>query len=255
MPWVTDKNGEQQYKLSIYAKEELPTWSEIYDLFYTQKQFVYDPSSSDAEDLDLYWKIPKKKYLLAIVCNQFNKMLFEDDMKKDLMTFIHNEIRDDCIDVRFTCEPIDDYELPEDLKTIKEDYERFVTRWKKAIDDKFVGTNMAPPIYTFPLPTGATNPFIISKHPRVNVNNIHTRMCIVPILKFGRPGNDYSIAAPLPYEEWNKSDYNKIIEFMMQPFKEYFEGAGIGWKDQDGNLLEVDPLKRSCDGAGYDPAL
>lgn len=255
MPWVTDINGDRMYKLSIYAKEELPTWSEVYDLFYTQKQFVFDPNGPEASELDLYWKIQKRKYLLAIVCNQFNKMLFEDGMKKDLMTFIHNEIRDDCIDVRFTCEPIDDYELPEDLSTIQEDYERFVTRWKKAIDDKFVGTAMPPPIYTFPLPTGESNPFLISKHPRVDINTIHTKMCLVPILKFGRQGNDYSIAAPLPYEEWNEDDYNKIIDFMMRPFKEYFEGAGIGWKDKDGNLLEVDPLKRSCDGAGYDPAL
>lgn len=255
MPWKKDVNGEMKYHLSIYSKEELPTWSEVYEEFYLKNQFIYDPNGADALDLDLYWKIPKRKYLLAIVCNQFNKMLFEDGMRDKLLKFIRDNLRDDCVDVRFSCEPIDDYELPDDMNNVKEDYERFVTSWKKAIDDKFVGRTMAPPIYTFPLPTGVDNPFVISKHPRIDINTINTKMCIVPILKFSNPGNDYSIAAPLPYEEWNEDCYNKIIKFMMESFIDYFEGSGIGWKDSAGNLIETDPMKRSCDGAGYDPAL
>ena len=40
MPWITE-NGEKKYIPSAYAKEELPTWNELYNEFYKNQYYVY----------------------------------------------------------------------------------------------------------------------------------------------------------------------------------------------------------------------
>lgn len=254
MPWINDNNGDSKYKVSIYTKEELPTWAEVYEDFYLNKSFTYDPDDPTHQELDLYWNIPRRKYLLAIICNQFNKMLFEDGMLKDLVSLIDKDAWG-CTDVRFSCEPIEDYNPANAKGSIEEDYESFVIELKKMIDKTLLGSTLPPPIYTIPLPSGEVNPFITSKHQRIDVNTIDRKMCLVPIIKLHNIDIAPSIAAPLPYEEWNKDVYDKIIEFMMKPFKDYFEGSSVGWKDNDGNVIESEPMHRACNGVGYDPAL
>ena len=61
--------------MSIYCKDDLPTWHEIYYEFYLKDLFNYDCNDTE---LDLYWKIPHKKMIIGFVCNQLNKMIFED---------------------------------------------------------------------------------------------------------------------------------------------------------------------------------
>ncbi|MCM1220104.1 MAG: hypothetical protein NC548_37000, partial [Lachnospiraceae bacterium] len=65
MPWVLDENGNKKYTPSIYAKEELPTWNEFYNEFYKSGNYTYD-GGKDVFEIDPYWKIPRKKYLLAV---------------------------------------------------------------------------------------------------------------------------------------------------------------------------------------------
>lgn len=256
MPWKINKSGDKKYQVSMYAKEELPTWAEIYEEFYQKKSFVYDPKNKDHQELDLYWKIPKRKYILATVCNQFNKMIFEDGFKDDMIAMINKDIVSDCCDIRFSCEPIENFDPSgmhdDDIQT---NYDTFVDSWKNAIDSQFVGRHEAPPIYNIPLPSGEDNPFITSKHPRTNINTISTPLCLFPIIKLHNTGSEYSIFTPLPFKSDSCEDYNMIIAFMMSQFKDYFEGSDIGWKNSDGTVIESDPMKRSCDGAGYDPAL
>lgn len=232
MPWIITENGERKYSISIYAKEELPTWGEVYDDFYLKKSFIYDPV--EHQELDLYWKIPRRKYLLATVCNQFNKMLFENGIRKDLINFLNKkDICRNIEDIRFICETVESYDI---------EYE------------KFLGSDTAPPIYTFPLPSGLNNPFIISNHPRIDINTIDTEMMIVPIIKrCCDDKNDNFIYIPR-IDDWSKKDYEVIIDFMIRPFKTYFEGTRVGWKDEEDKLLQ-DLKNRNCNGVGYDPAL
>lgn len=65
--------------LSKYCKEELPTWDEIYNEFWINKIFVYDPNDPEHQVEDPYWKRPRRKILLMLICNQLNKMMEEDD--------------------------------------------------------------------------------------------------------------------------------------------------------------------------------
>lgn len=255
MPWINSGDEDSKYKVSIYTKEELPTWAEVYEDFYLNKSFTYDPHDPTHQEPDLYWKIPRRKYLLSIICNQFNKMLFEDGMLKDLVSFLDKDVLG-CTDVRFSCEPIENYNI--NNATFAEhvqNYESFIVECEKIIDKTLLGSTLPPPIYTIPLPTGEVNPFITSKHPRIDVNTIDRKMCLVPIIKLHSIDNENNIVTPLPYEEWNKDKYDKIIEFMMKPFRDYFEGSSVGWKDDSGNVITSEPVKRACNGVGYDPAL
>lgn len=222
MPWIVTENMERKYSISMYAKEELPTWGEVYEDFYLKKSFIYDPSNVEHQKLDLYWKIPRRKYLLAIVCNQFNKMLFENGIRKQLIEFLNeNSIYCDIEDVRFTCDLNDNID---NIIDVQKDY------------GKFIGTDIAPPIYTFPLPSGLNNPFIISNHPRIDINTVDRGMIIVPIIK--RSCDDNSIYIPHPYDNLSMKDHEMIIDFMIRPFKTYFEGIAVCWKDNDGNLIQ-----------------
>lgn len=137
MPWKIDNNGEQVYIASKYAKEELPTWAEIYEDFWLNENFAY--SEKEGNDKDLYWNIPYKKFILAISCNQLNKMIYEDkfDLSK-LNSLFTNRI----INAKFS---FIDHEIKEDA---------------------------FPEIYTIPMPNGEENPFILNDNKRINISEI-----------------------------------------------------------------------------------
>lgn len=208
MPWVTNDHGISEYKLSIYTKEELPTWNEVYQEFYEKfGATFYDPGNPYHVEPDHYWKIPRYKYLLAIVCNQFNKMIWEDGYKDPLMDFVMREVDTDAYHMRF---------FLGDFKCINEN-KRMV--WKIHPMDK------EPMIYTFPFPNGQPNPFIIDKDiKRCTITEMFSDnefLHLVPVVYF----NDGIVALD------DESEVSKsIIEFMMKPFASYFED-GIGWKE------------------------
>lgn len=242
MPWI-DTDGDKEYKVSIYAKEELPTWSEVYEEFYKRNNFVYYPDKIEDQELDQYWKIPRLKVLLATVCNQFNKMLFEDGIKRKILKSLYydNDYCRNPVDIRFICEIND----PVSCKI----------NWNEIFLKKNVGGPLPPPIYTIPLPSGKVNPFITSSVERININDIQTPMSVYPIISYKPDDESVVLYAPIYIDDTQRSGYMKVLDIMMKTFKDYFEGSGIGWKDANGNLIESDPMKRSCDGVGYDPAL
>lgn len=246
MPWITNSNGERVYKVSAYTKEELPTWSEFYESWYKSKIWTYDLNMSDV--MDPYWKIFRRMYLIAIACNQLNKMIFEDGWQPKLLKFISEEIFPDAEDVRFTCQAIPGYD-PDDSNMI------FEEKIRKELGDRFVGLpSSIPPIYTIPNPNGMKNPFIDEKYKRINVTDLED-MEIYPIIQFRRSVNGKYIYCPKMSHESQAADCQKIFDFMASPFRDYFEGEGVGWKDENGKLIEGEPNKHNCAGVGADPAL
>lgn len=227
VPSPSDDNinkDELVYKPSIYAKEELPTWAEVYEEFYLGKQYFYDPNKD--EEIDPYWKIPHKKFLIAVVCNQFNKMLYEDKMMYNICKELTREFCTPIIGLQFICR--DSCNFNSDI-----------------FDHSFFETIST--IYTFPLPTGKDNPFITNNHHRTDITSLNCKFYIVPVLKL----NDPDISKPIVYPvHYTRDHFSEIMEIMIKEFKQYFTGD-IGWKDSNGKLIEGDSGCRDCTGAGY----
>lgn len=257
MPWTKDKYGQSVYKPSVYAKEELPTWSEVYEEFFQMKAFYYDPNNMDQQELDPYWNIPHTKFLLAVVCNQFNKMIVEDGYKEELIQDINRKI---CPmpegilgvqDVRFTLEDFiydKSPRLPIWVKTPRND------SYNGRMSELFHGPDSLPPIYTIPLPTGRKNPFIINDHPRIDISTLDTRLGILPVVqlqiaKFHTPMYDIVRPASFLFGGW----YHPIILAMVKQYEKYFTGDIPGWKTKDGKLVESNQ-QHGC-RTGFDPAL
>lgn len=217
MPWKTNKTGVKTYSVSIYAKEELPTWGEVYNDWYKAGMPMYN--RNDDHEIDPYWRIPKLKLLVTLVCNQFNKMLLEEDgLKNDLLSIINKRVlTDDCIatGIRFMCEV---HPTPNTIPLL----------------------DTAPVIYTIPLPTKKTNPFIIpSNAMRLNVTCINDDLGVIPLIYISRAGiaDVNYVTQPInPYndtlqEEYYiddmKSCYKVIIDRMMKPFIYYFGGEDL----------------------------
>lgn len=232
MPWYNAVTGEHisspsddkisrdelVYRPSIYAKEELPTWAEVYEEFYLQKQYKYDAKDpNDNDNIDLYWQVPHKKYLIAIVCNQFNKMLYEDGLKDRIIKELNKHIKDNILGLQFTIYPIE--------------------------PNYIILTDKAPMIYTIPMPSGVANPFIVINHNRVSINTLNSVKFSAVIHTIDEDKEDV-------IRHVTEDELNAVIEIMIQPFKDYFTG-NIGWKDSEGNPIEGDPSCRSCTGAGY----
>ena len=272
MPWTTDGNGERVYKVSLYAKEELPTWNEIYEWLKTPRALMYSPDTEEGKVMDPYWKVPAVKYRLATVCNQFNKMLFEDGMEQKLIDYFNNlpnGLAGTVSDIRFILEPIN-LEWLKTARTLdKDSISEAYTKHQNDMIHKFsVGDpNTPPPIYTIPLPTGENNPFITNDFPRTNINDINEYPLIVtPVMKVDLPDLDthkgvfylYIPDLTLPPELIDKDTvikyYSTIISLMVKEVKSYFEN-GVGWKDENGDLIEKAPPTTSCQGVGVDPAL
>ncbi len=257
MPWVKDENQENVYIPSLYAKEELPTWNEVYNEWYLNKIWDYNRDNHDHQELDPYWKIPKRKMLIGFVCNQFNKMLFEDmKLKEKVINMIEEKIYpwgEDKLDIKFICEhsPVfnpDDFISNEEFNGL---YNRHCILWNKFFKDKFIGTDMTAPIYTIPLPTGKPNPFITNKFPRIDLSTLDIEKLVIhPIIGY-KDRNTYTTYEPFPEVD---PDANTIIDMMIEIFKNYFEN-GVGWKDKEGNLIESSKNINYCNGSGIDPAL
>lgn len=243
---------------SLYAKEELPTWNEVYNEWYLNKIWNYNKNDPTHQELDPYWKIPKRKMLIGLICNQFNKMLFEDTkLKEKIVNMIKEKIYPwevEKLDIKFICEHIPIFN-PDNSISDEEFYglyNKHCISWNKFLEDKFIGTDMTAPIYTIPLPTGKPNPFITNKFPRIDLSSILNEELVVhPIIGSKTKNNSFDVYEPVLGKD---DDAEYIIEFMMQQFKEYFEN-GVGWKDENGNLIESNIGCKMCNGSGVDPAL
>lgn len=266
MPWIDNENGERKYVLSIYSKEELPTWSEVYNEWYKKNQFFYDPNLEEHQTRDPYWKIPHLQYLQAVVCNQFNKMLFEDGYREGLLLDV-NTLTRKChkiTDIRFALEQTSgDYiHRTRDVDIAYEDFNEHQAEMFKHLN--MMDDSTPPPIYSIPMPKGTKNIFITNNHPRTDITSIPYTTCVMPVIKMDIDDTETVKGAfiwgsldPRVFmkidDQQSKTLYSFIIQFMLRPFSEYFEG-GVGWKDDNGNLIDS-PKHHMCEGVGVDPAL
>ena len=76
MPWIEDT-----YIPSRWSKDELPSWGEIWEWWNSPDRMKPYDAATDTE-LNKYWQLPQKLYIMAMMCNQFNKMLMEDSFYK-----------------------------------------------------------------------------------------------------------------------------------------------------------------------------
>lgn len=216
MPWINDESGEKVYKPSIYTKEELPTWAEMYKEFYKEQAYSADEGEGP---IDPYWGLPRNIVLLAICCNQLNKILFEDGLLSEMKSKFGID------DARFLIDS-------------------FRSGSEELYSEGGVGTDEFPPIYTIPLPTGKKNPFITNDHPRIDVSKMNGDRFIGYFVTIN--GNTE------PYYEYEEL-FKEVIENIMESMKEYFEGERPGWKDDSGKNIKS-TSEQKC-AAGYDPAL
>jgi len=222
MPW--NGNGyDKKFTVSLYCKDELPTWAELYNDFWMKKTFNYDSKNIEHQTLDQYWKIPYRKILLAQICNQLNKMIFEDDV--DVISFLNTTFKLGCTDFRYLL--------------MKKDSD--IT----GIDKTLMFAGLPPQVYTCKIPsTGNHSIFITNKHPRIDIDDLDDQFQLVGIVD-----NDLRSIKPD-----NKDIFMSTIEFIILEAIKYFED-GIGWKDGEGNIIPSDPLTNRCAGVGIDPAL
>lgn len=203
MPWIKDSNNEYKYIASKYTKEELPTWNEVYNEWYIKyKDDLYTFKTERDTEMDTYWNIPKKKYLLAVICNQFNKMISEDNF--------HIEEIEDIYNIHFSL-----YSYNTDLFR-----------------------DGSTPIYSFKNPRGNENPFITSS-PRNYISKDGD--CVMVLQYTSYSSTSYEIDCDI---------MNNIVNQLMKPLIDYFEN-GIGWKDEDGNIINKEKVRwdRSTDSA------
>lgn len=255
MPWFrNEKTDEETYIVSIYAKEELPTWNELWNEFWNNGAFSYDPNDasqnvdgkvSDSRpatvlnSIDLYWKLSHRKLLLGWVCNQLNKLLFEDKMIDTMLAIINGDIRPDekTCDMRFgllELEAVDD----------GENYDTSVIRSPGFA----VGSAVAPAIYTCELPSTGERSLFASSHPAVNIKDLTRKFELVLVLSGDDPDDDPVVL------NGDSEDFRHILALIFLEVGDYFSGD-VGWKDKQGNNLPVEELQRRCENSGFDPAL
>lgn len=220
MSWINDENGERKYKLSAYAKEELPTWGEMEE-FINKGIFFYDPNDENHIKEDLYWKVPRQLYLLSIVCNQLNKMIFEDGWRDKLIKFINDNIdKENIIDVRFILG------LPNEINYIMQYYSDIQ---ESENSDTKIDLNPIASIFTIPLPSGDDNLFICNDISRINIKEIvdkENKLELYPHICFKRGSWQYCVKQ----KNRSKDISKRIFDFMFEPYVEYFKDP-IGWKD------------------------
>lgn len=274
MSWITNKDGVKEYKPSIYAKEELPTWDEIFHVWFEKKMFYYHPDNSEHQELAPYWNIPYRKYMILIICNQLNKMLFEDGYYQPMLDYLNSNayIREyyngEITDIRFVCENIPYLQmnkLPiEDRKCIVKDWREIADKMDDQESDYFhkykIGIKEAPPIYTIPLPTKNENPFI-TDYPRISSDDIKGMISVIPLLKINVGDGDfvsgdlfYTTLLDIKYGAGTEDDdfafrWVTIIKFLLKGIIHYFDEP-VGWKDDKGNIISNDkPINNGADSA------
>ena len=202
MPWKPDQDGGKKYELSLYCKEELPTWDELYNEFYLKKIFQYDPRLPDHEEPDVYWNRPRRKMLLAWACNQLNKMVFEDGI--DVTKFIRVKYNIPFEKLHFVL--IEESAL--NMDSLPEYFE------------ELINLNRAPSIYSCKLPSTNLPSIFQTDYPRIDIDTLKGPIRIIAI-----PSTDAGLSLSTPQE------FQDVITFVLKDVIKYFEN-GVGWKDE-----------------------
>ncbi len=212
MTWIKDDNSNK-FISNLYNKEELPTRYEIYYEFYKSKVFSYNMNDNTHHN---------RKVLLAKVCNQFNKMIFEDGMKTSLLEYINDNLWSGCTDIRFTLEEIPMFNTninyKENPDLFLEEYENFLYNvWYIQLDFLGMCSDKLPPIYTIQTTDKPLDEFIIGSPyvTRKNIVNINSNLTVYPVIKIDNKGpNEYNIWCPRINYDTNY--FMKIIEFILK---------------------------------------
>ena len=236
-----------EQKVSNYTTDDLPTWGEIWEQFWLNKVFFYDPldpahnvegmtPNTNPEELlnreDPYWKMPHRMLLLGWVANQFNKMLFEDGCIEKIAPFLRKRMdkpEDAEIDMVFFLQDDDSLECPHPME-------------------------MNPMVYFVTRPNGERH-FLATKHPSINMGDLKGKIFLaisimIEDAEFIYPVNEGGIGEDIVVELL-KTPYGSANESIWK----YYEGT-IGFKDEHGEVMESEaPQRRGCVGSGMDAAL
>lgn len=227
MPYIDDVNNEKKYIPSKYAKEELPTWNEIYNEFFKEKAHFYDPTDESHQVEDLYWKVPHRKILLGWICNQFNKMLFEDNAKKPLLEWININMKD---------------HFPLGVKDI-----HFIlfSNNNDGYSDCTCTYDDLPVIYTCEIPSTGKRSIFASNLPSKNIKDFAGSVQLRINLEYNDGATQGIIS-----DNTDNNIFWVIVANLIKDIIVYFEGDFVGWKDDNGKPLvgtgpEIKP------GCGY----
>ena len=173
----------------FYCKDELPTWHEIYYDFYLKDLFSYNKAVD--LDLDLYWQEPQKKVLLGFICNQLNKMIFED--KTISLDFVKEVFNND----------------------------KIINFYFILSDDIEVSTKLPPSIYSLKIPSTKQFSIFSTLHKRKDLSLIERNFEIKLILV--ESSYDFEII------DFKNDKFRKVLVQTILPVIDYFREP-IGWK-------------------------
>ena len=229
MAWIRDDKNEPKYVESIYDKDCLPTWFEINE-FITNKAYVYDVSVDT--DMDIYWKRPVKLLRLGWLCNQLNKMVFED---KFSYAGLQKEV-----DIAWSFNHIS-FVLAKDSPSALIEH----------INDDLT---IAPPIYQCKLPGKDTYSIFKSSHPFIDIDTLgdHVELIVYLYNDDGENG-DHVFGAAGRFVSHESESFEPILSYILKDVIQYFSGTP-GWKDENGNLIDTDKISQQHETC-YDPAL
>ena len=245
MPWILDDDGHPKYINSIYDKDCLPTWDEVYNGFWKPKAFTFDPEDQTHAKKDTYWLRPHRKLLLGWVCNQLNKIIFED---RACMKEINHIL---------------DYKCMSPFTHIVPNYNRFnyvkfyldktsyAERTMREIIDEEASP---PPIYQCKLPKQNSYSIFKSAYPSIDIDTLDGVIGIyIHLINTSGENSDNSVGGMILSPVVNSPEYTEIIQVVISHIIRYFEN-GVGWKDKNGNLMDSKPMQPICQN-GHDPAL
>ena len=205
----------------MYTKDELPTWNEIYNDFviHLRSQGTLDVLTQDENyvKLDSYWQIPRGILIMGLMCNQLNKLAID---RSSILRFYIGTPND-----------------TRDIHSLQDLYKK-------------------PPIYTCENPdTGELSIFITDKeYPRIELSELYEQYGLdlhVVFTVYASTPIVYKLAQEYVDIEAISS---MIEENLLSDVIEYFEN-GIGFKDNDGNVIPSEVGRTGCGGVGVDPAL
>jgi len=230
MPWMKDENDESKYVVSKYAKEELPTWDELYNQFYVPQVCDYNPNDPNHQQIDLYWNLPHRKLLLGWICNQLNKILYEDGQLQRVIDKVNKAISG-----KYNFTKV--FFLLVDMK------DGFVVNADDIADNlKNIDESKIPEIYTCEIPGTDHRSLFASDALSINIKCFtHEMMMVIGLDSTGMDEYNFIYPYKTPDIFWS------IIKEIIGDTLGYFGGEFVGWKDDNGNPLEDNSFKPGCD--------
>lgn len=203
------------YPLPTFNHEDLPTWDEIYQVI-KNKEYIYDLTNPiDESNLDPRYKVPTVWKNMVLFVNQINYMYHHDKTK-------YPPKDSDSIGIieSDNGEPIRD--------------EVFALLVNNVVN------------------SGATNRRLVESHSYTGPFKVDDFNIFHPAITISLAVNAGAGTEFITYR-YNPEEFERIIHYIFAEVIDYFE-KGIGWKDENGRLIESDKTPVTCN-SGVDPAL